>query len=309
MAHWPAVATASRPAQFHFARLNVPAGAAFDASVELIAALGPAAELSVEDLVWDGHSLGRATATIESSGNTLDVSELRLTGSTQDVTGTVRCQSAACRLKFSLDSSDGAATLKDFGFRPDLTAARALLEGDLEWQSRSDQPVLATLAGRLNMRLEDGTTRADPGPDVEGRPFALLAVPALVSGMGQPMPQNASLQESAPRELHFSQLAADFELRGGDASTSNLHFDGDAEILMRGRTGLVAHDYDQQVWILRGEGRLPAAVRRLGPTPRVAAVWLSLRELFTGADRTDNGAGAALHLQGSWDDPIVVAAE
>jgi uncharacterized protein YhdP len=309
MAHWPAVATSSRPAQFHFARLNVPAGAAFDASVELIAALGPAAELSVEDLVWDGHSLGRATATIESSGNTLDVSELRLTGSTQDVTGTVRCQSAACRLKFSLDSSNAAATLEDFGFRPDLTAARAMLEGDLEWQSRPDQPVLATLVGRLNMRLEDGTTRADPGPDIEGRPFALLAVPALVSGMGQPTPQNASSPEPAPRELHFSQLAADFELRGGDATTSNLHFDGDAEILMRGRTGLVARDYDQQVWILRGEGRLPAAVRRLGPTPRVAAVWLSLRELFTGGDRTDNGAGAALHLQGSWDDPIVVAAE
>jgi uncharacterized protein YhdP len=263
----------------------------------------------VEDLVWDGHSLGRATATIESSGNTLDVSELRLTGSTQDVTGTVRCQSAACRLKFSLDSSNGAATLEDFGFRPDLTAARAMLEGDLEWQSRSDQPVLATLVGRLNMRLEDGTTRADPGPDVAGRPFALLAVPALVSGMGQPTPQNASSPDSAPRELRFSQLAADFELRGGEASTSNLHFDGDAEILMRGRTGLVARDYDQQVWILRGEGRLPAAVRRLGPTPRVAAVWLSLRELFTGGDRADNGAGAALHLQGSWDDPIVVAAE
>ncbi|MDB6041745.1 MAG: hypothetical protein JWM63_296 [Gammaproteobacteria bacterium] len=309
MAHWPAVATASRPAQFHFARLNVPAGAAFDASVELIAALGPAAELSVEDLIWDGHSLGRATATIESSGTTLDVRELRLTGSTQDVTASVRCQSAACRLKFSLDSSNGAATLEDFGFRPDLTAARALLEGDLEWRPRSDQPVLATLVGRLRMRLEDGTTRADPGPDVEGLPFALLAVPALVSGMGQPPPQNASLQESAPRELHFSQLAADFELRAGDASTSNLHFDGDAEILMRGRTGLVARDYDQQVWILRGEGRLPAAVRRLGPSPRVAAVWLSLRELFTGGDRTDNGAGAALHLQGSWDDPIVVAAE
>jgi hypothetical protein len=97
-------------------------------------------------------------------------------------------------------------------------------------------------------------------------------------------------------------------LRDGEASTSNLHFDGDAEILMRGRTGLLAHDYDQQVWILRGEERLPAAVRRLGPTPRVAAVWLSLRELFTGA-ATDDRTRAVLRLQGSWDDPIVVAAD
>jgi uncharacterized protein YhdP len=308
MAHWPAVASAAHPAQLHFAKLNVPEGAAFEASAELIAALGSAAELSIEDLVWEGHSLGRATATIESSGDVLNVSDLHLTGSTQDVSGTLHCQSAACRLKFSLGSSDGAATLEGFGFRPELTAARAALAGELEWQSRPDQPALATLAGRLNMRLDDGTTRTDAGSELAGRPFALLSVPALVSGMGQPADRNAS-QAPDPRQLRFSRLEADFELRAGEASTSNLHFDGDAEILMRGRTGLVARDYDQQVWILRGEGRLPAAVRRLGPTPRVAAVWLSLRELFTGGDRTDNGAGAALHLQGSWDDPIVVAAE
>ena len=77
---------------------------------------------------------------------------------------------------------------------------------------------------------------------------------------------------------------------------------------MRGRTGLVARDYDQQVWILRGEGRLPAAVRRLGPTPRVAAAWLSLRDLFAGGEQEDK-ARAALHLQGTWDDPIVVASD
>ena len=88
---------------------------------------------------------------------------------------------------------------------------------------------------------------------------------------------------SSPHALRFSRLEGDFELSAGQATTSNLHFDGDAEILMRGRTGLVARDYDQQVWILRGEGRLPAAVRRLGPTPRVAAAWLSLRDLFAGA--------------------------
>jgi hypothetical protein len=88
--------------------------------------------------------------------------------------------------------------------------------------------------------------------------------------------------------------------------TRDLHFDGDAEILLRGRVGLAAEDYDQQAWILRGEERLPSAVRRLGPTPRVAAVWLSLRELFTGAG---THAGEALRLRGRWDDPIVTRAE
>ncbi len=304
-AQWPAVSDAAHPARFHFTRLDVAEGGAFAASAELIAALGPATELSVDEIVWDGHSLGSAVATIESAGNAVDITDLRLRGTTQEVNATMHCQSTGCRLKFGLDSTNVAATLEDFGFRPDLAAARGLLDGDLEWHVGVDQPPLATLAGRLVLHLEDGTTRADPDPNPQGTPFALLLVPALVSGMGPPTAQSASLPVSEPRGLQFSRLEADFDLSDGAAVTSNLHFDGDAEILMRGRTDLVARDYDQQVWILRGEGRLPAAVRRLGPTPRVAAVWLSLRELFAGGG--PDGSRAPLRLQGSWDDPIVVA--
>jgi uncharacterized protein YhdP len=313
-AHWPAVTGPNHPAQFHFTRLNVPDGGAFAASAELIAALGPATTLSVDEIVWQGHSLGSAAASIESGGNAVNVTDLHLTDSTQEVSGTLHCQGSACRLRFNLDSSNAAATLEDFGFRPELTAAKATVEGDLQWQAATDRPALATLAGRLNLRLEDGITRADRDPHPEGTPFALLLVPALVSGMDQPgrspigPSQGAALPTSEPRGLRFSRLEGDFELRGGEAETSNLHFDGDAEILMRGRTGLLARDYDQQVWILRGEGRLPAAVRRLGPTPRVAAAWLSLRDLFAAGEHVDR-TQAALHLQGTWDDPIVVASD
>ncbi len=302
-AQWPAKPSLVHPARFHFARLNIPDGDAFAASAELIAALGPATDFSVDDIVWEGRSIGSAEATVLSGSNAVDVTDLRLTGNTQDVTGTMHCEGVGCRLRFNLDSSNAAATLRDFGFRADVTAAKAMLDGDLEWHVGTDQPALATLAGRLNMRLEDGMTRADPDPDPEGSPFALLLVPALVGGMSQP-----TVAASDTGGLRFSRLEADFHVANGEAVTSNMHFDGDAEILMRGRARLLARDYDAQVWILRGEGRLPAAVRRLGPTPPVAAAWLSLRELFAGA-RPDEGAKAPLHLQGSWDDPIVVAAE
>jgi uncharacterized protein YhdP len=302
-AHWPAVTGPNHPAQFHFTRLNVPDGGAFAASAELIAALGPATVLSVDEIVWEGHSLGSAAATIESGGNAVNVTDLRLADSTQEVNGTLYCQSSACRLRFNLQSSNAAATLEDFGFRPELTAAKATVDGDLQWQVTTNRPALATLAGRLNLRLEDGITRADRDPHPEGTPFALLLVPALVSAIDQG--QGAALPTANARGIRFSRLEGDFELQGGEAETSDLHFDGDAEILMRGRTGLVARDYDHQVWILRGEGRLPAAVRRLGPTPPVAAAWLSLRDLFAGGE----AGRAALHLQGTWDDPIVVASD
>lgn len=307
-AQWPATLSPTHPARVHFARLNVPDKGAFAASAELIAALGPATDFSVDDIIWEGHSIGSAAATITSGGNVVNVTDLRLIGATQEVTGDMRCRSSDCRLRFNLDSSNAAATLTDFGFRPDLTAARAILGGDLEWRVGTDRPALATLTGRLNMRLEDGTMPTEPDHGLQGTPFALLLVPALVSGIGQPAVHATSLSAAPePRGLRFSSLEGDFDVSGGQAATSNLHFDGDAEILMRGRAGLLSRDYDEEVWVLRGEGRLPAAVRRLGPTPPVAAAWLSLRGLFAGARAP--GSGVPLHLQGSWDDPIVVASE
>ena len=252
-----------------------------------------------------------------------------------------------CRLTFAIDSTDAAATLEDFGFTPDLAASTASLSGEVEWHPAAGPAWFAGLQGTLSMRLADGTLRpgaqhaassmreatgvreAAAGPfvtltdvgegaptidaggaaagtdvwssaaavDARPEPFALLAVPALVR----------ALDAKQQQPLLFAHLAADFDLADGQATTSNLHFDGDAEILMRGRIGLVARDYDQQVWLLRGEERLPAAVRRFGATPRVAAAWLSLRDLFSGGGSQDRSR-AVLRLQGTWDDPMVVTA-
>jgi uncharacterized protein YhdP len=106
-------------------------------------------------------------------------------------------------------------------------------------------------------------------------------------------------------ELRFKRLDAQFQLRDGQAFTSDLHFDGDAEILMRGRTGLLAHDYDHEAWVLRGEERIPASLRRLAATPRVAAAWMTLRNLIRG-DAADRSR-VVLHLRGSWNEPVVSA--
>ena len=280
----------AHPALLHLARLKAqPGDAALGAG--MLAALAPVAQLSIDDLQWQGRSLGRFGAMLAAQADVLEVSELHLAGENEDTRGTLQCRDGLCRLQFSLDSRNAAATLSAFGFRPDLDASRARLQGELQWPQQAPAS-LATLDGRLHMQLEQGVTRP-AGVDSAGVPFALLAVPALTAGMSP--------------GLNFSSLTADFMLHDGQATTSDLHFDGDAEILVRGRTGLLAQDYDEQAWILRGEERLPAAVRRLGPTPKIAAAWLSLRELFGGsaADRSR----AALRLRGTWDDPIVTPAE
>jgi uncharacterized protein YhdP len=297
VAGWPAVGE-PQAADLHLLRLTLPEVAKPSDGLALLAAFAPAAKVSVDELTWAGHSLGKLTGSLEARPGSLDIKNLLLSGPTQG-SGTLRCSSGSCRAQFSLDTRDAAASLRDFGFRAELAATKGSLTGELEWPLEGEKPLLARLAGHVDLSLQDGTTRP-AGAGEPGAPFPLLSVPALVAAMSEGVREAA---QAGPQVLRFASLEGGFDLDRGVASTSNLHFDGDAEILVRGRLGLVAQDYDQQVWILRGEERLPAAVRRLGPSPRVAAVWLSLRELFAGEARERS---RALHLQGSWDAPIVL---
>jgi uncharacterized protein YhdP len=295
---WPAAIDHDHAATVHLASFNIAQPEDITLAAALATALAPAAQLAIDDLRWQGRALGSLTARLAVQADLLEAGALQLSGDALQVSGTARCQGAACLLSFSLDSADAAAALAAFGLRPDTSARRARLEGELHWSLQAAAP-LATLGGHLHMRLEDGLAQAARGAG--GEPFALLSVPALIAGMRAPA------DPGADSGLHFANLSADYELRDGEAFTRDLHFDGDAEILVHGRVGLSSGDYDQQAWILHGEDRLPAAVRRLGPTPRIAAAWLSLRELFTGnpADRTRT----ALRLRGTWNDPIVAPAE
>jgi uncharacterized protein YhdP len=297
-ARWPAVIDTEHPALVHFARFNLAQPGDSQLAAELAAVLSPTAQVSVEELQWQGHTLGSLSAKLAARDRELAASELALSGAAGEGRGTAHCLEESCNLSFTLDSDDAAAVLAAFGFAPELSARSAHLEGQLRWSPEVSAP-LATLGGSLHMRLDEGAM----GPTVDGMglPFPLLSVPALLTGM------HPGSGESPPPALRFARFTADYELLDGEARTSGLHFDGDAEILVRGRIGLASGDYDQQAWILRGEDRLPAALRRLSPSPRVAALWLSLRDLLGG-----EGAGrarAALHLQGRWSDPIVTPLE
>ena len=248
----------------------------------------------------ESRSLGVLTGTLSAGTPNIVLKDLRLTRDALTGEGSIECTAevASCAGRFALSSSDAAATLADLGFRPELNATRGSLSGELTWQPRAQRPWLETATGQLTMRFEDGTARHLD--EAEGRPFPLLTVPALLSGMARP-----GVAGAPAGPLHFRRLEAQFELHDGQAFTSDLHFDGDAEILVRGRTGLASRDYDHEAWVLRGEERIPASLRRLGATPGVAAAWMGLRDLMRG--EKEDRSRVVLHLRGSWNEPVVTA--
>lgn len=303
---WPLQRSPEQPVRVRLTRLAIPPRDAAEAAAEPLGALGAVlggpAQLEIERLQWAQLALGRLTGRLESTEAGLALEQLRLSRQAHDLTGELRCAAAAatCRASLQLDVRDAAATLRDFGFREDLTAGRGSVQAELGWQPAAEQPWLATLTGRLSLHLTEGTMRA--AAPRAGRPFPLLIVPALLGRAAEPAEPGAGVAAALESELAFGRLDADFELQDGEARTANLHFDGQAEILVRGRAGLVSRDYDLTATVLRGEERLPKPVRRFGSAPRVAAAWMTLRDLLAGSSTRSR---AVLHLHGSWDEPEI----
>jgi uncharacterized protein YhdP len=249
----------------------------------------------------EAASLGMLSGTLVSGAPRIAFKDVKWSRDTFSGEGNVQCAAglATCDVKFALSTDSAARALVDLGFRPDIAASHGMLSGELTWAPRTAGSWLQTASGSVKMRFDDGLARG--GVSAPGQPFPLLTVPALLSAMAAP-----TGPEGLPAdELRFKHLDAEFELRDGAAFTSDLHFDGDAEILMRGRMGLVARDYDYEAWVLRGEERIPASLRRLAATPRVAAAWMALRELI-GGDEAER-SHVVLHLRGSWNEPVVTA--
>ncbi|HWZ61985.1 MAG TPA: DUF3971 domain-containing protein [Steroidobacteraceae bacterium] len=281
----PAVIDAAHPVSVSLERLDVPELAAAPAAAALLGSLTASAQLAIDDLRWQGRSLGTLSANVAVGADALELSEVRLSGADGEARGALRCR-AICSATFSLESRAAAGTLAQLA-ATDLTAARSRASGELDWPAAA-APSWSTVSGVLHVELDDGLARRARAAAAQQVPVGLLAVPGLIAGLKLP-------------ELPFTRLTADFTVGDGQAFTSDLHLDGDTEILLRGRIGLAARDYDAEVWVLKGEERLPAAVRSLMPGPGVAALWLSLRELFTGTPRER----AALRLRGTWNDPMV----
>jgi uncharacterized protein YhdP len=280
-----------------------------EASVQAAAAAEGSVHPGATALRIEARALGVLTGALLPDPKDVVFTELQLKKELLTGTGSLRCAAdlASCRGEFELESPDTSATLADLGFRTDLDASRGTLSGEISWQPRLEGPWLQSATGTLSMRFEDGVARR---PDVAGagRPLALLTVPALLNGISRHpaatmAATTAAYGPAAPGELKFKRLDAHFQLRDGQAMTSDLHFDGDAEILVRGRIGLLSGDYDHEAWVLRGEERLPVSMRRLASAPRVAAAWLTLRELL-GGDPTSRSR-IVLRLRGSWNEPVV----
>jgi uncharacterized protein YhdP len=199
-------------------------------------------------------------------------------------------------LTASIESSDVAATLKSLNYTEFMQAKRGAIRADVSWPGGFDENILDHASGGISVDAETGQiVNLQPGA---GRVLGLFSVAAL------PRRLALDFRDLTDKGLAFDSVHGDFELRDGNAFTSNLLLRGPAaEIGIAGRTGLGSRDYDQTAVVTGNLGVSLPVAGTLAGGPVVGAAVLLFSQVFK--EPLKGITRGYYRITGPWDDPVV----
>lgn len=199
-------------------------------------------------------------------------------------------------LSATVSSSNVASTLRSLDYPEFIAAKRGEIRADLSWPGGFDDTILEHASGGIAVDAESGQLlNLQPGA---GRVLGLFSVAAL------PRRLALDFKDLTEKGLAFDSVHGDFELRDGNAYTTNLLLRGPAaEIGIAGRTGLAARDYDQTAVVTGNLGVSVPVAGALAGGPAVGAALLLFSQVFK--EPLKGITRGYYRITGPWDDPIV----
>ena len=200
------------------------------------------------------------------------------------------------KLVANIVSNDVAATLRDLNYTPFIEAKRGAIQADISWPGGFDADLLDHASGVLSADAQTGQiVNLQPGA---GRVLGLFSIAAL------PRRLALDFKDLTEKGLAFDSIHGDFELRDGNAFTSNTLLRGPAaEIGIAGRTGFGSRDYDQTAVVTGNLGAsIPVAGAVVGG-PAVGAALLLFSQVFK--EPLKGITRGYYRITGPWDNPVV----
>jgi uncharacterized protein (TIGR02099 family) len=266
----------------------------------------PSIVLEIKSLMYHGIQLGNAQIVIQKSPGRLDFTKLNF----QSVDAKILAEGSweqgvegdKSSLKFSLTGEKASKVMEQFGFSGNnIKGGATELNALLHWPDAPQLFDLKYLSGNLDLKITDGRFKdIEPGA---GRIFGLLSV--------QSLPRRLSLdfKDLFKKGFSFDKIEGSFSLNGGNAHTDSLAMNGpSAKIEIRGRTGLVAKDYDQKASVSPAlSNSIPVASALFGPVGIGAgAVYYIGQKVFKSLpERVDNFLKQEYSIKGSWKNPSI----
>ena len=206
-------------------------------------------------------------------------------------------EGSSAELNLELDSSNVGAVLQGLGFARNLEAKRAELSAHLHWSPAPAGVDLAQAQGGVHLKVAKGSLKAvEPGG--AGRVLGLLNLYAL------PRRLAFDFRDVVSKGLGFDTLEGGFTLDDGQARTDKLQIESPSmKMVMHGRIGLAAHDYDEQVTVYPDVSTSVTVGATLLGGPIAGGVALLAQEIFK--KPFNQLSRFSYHVTGSWDNPQV----
>ncbi|MBL0918874.1 MAG: TIGR02099 family protein [Hydrogenophaga sp.] len=273
----------------------------------------PALDIAVDELQWDGRSLGRVEVEAVNRGGPVRVGEWRLNAlrvtlpearlsasgnwaplAAQGDAGTGAQRRTA--LQFRLDVQDSGALLERFGREGLVRGGRGRLEGNVGWLGTPFAPDYPSLAGQLKLDVERGQfLKAEPGA---GRLLGVLSLQAL------PRRLTLDFRDVFSEGFAFDFVRGDARIERGVVHTNNLQMKGvNAAVLMEGTADLARETQDIKVVVVP---ELNAGTASLIATAINPAVGLgTFLAQFLLRQPLQSAATQEFRVSGNWADPQV----
>ncbi|MDR3385736.1 MAG: YhdP family protein [Rudaea sp.] len=200
--------------------------------------------------------------------------------------------------KFSIDFSahNLGHMLDAFGYAGVVDGGETVAHVEGSWAGSPSTFALARLDGTLKASVQQGRIpEANPGA---GRIFGLFNLGAI--------PRRLSLDfgDLFKSGFSFDSINALFTLRNGDAYTSDLQVKGPtADIVVSGRIGLKAKDYDQIMDVTPHVGGTLAVGGALVGGPVGAAAGALLQGIFK--NQINHATRIRYSVTGGWEKPVI----
>lgn len=236
----------------------------------------------------DRTELGQKIRTAKAEGASLNAT----------VQGEWRRRAGQSSGSFKTDATTSApdGLLRAIGIAPDLTARSGKIAGDLRWAPVANGLDWQDARGTAHIEFENGQLRElEPGA---GRVLGLFNFYAL------PRRLSLNFKDVTGAGLGFDRLVGDFQLADGNARTENLQLTAPSlRMELRGRVGLRARDYDQQVSVYPGVSSGVTLGATLLGGPVAGVLTLIAQQLLN--KPLDQVSELSYRVTGSWDNPQV----
>ncbi len=258
----------------------------------------PTFEGKIGQLEYDTYQYGKAYFKTSNDAGGLSLDKFTITSPHVDVEGKAywhyRPHKKSTEVTMSVKSKNYGGLLTSLGFNSIIENGKADFSGDFNWNGGFGKFDWGTLNGVVTMNITDGIfTKVDPGA---GRLLGLLSIESL--------PGMIFSGDAFKSGFNFDQIVGNYDIKDGDAFTHDLSITGPAAyILVTGRTGLVARDFDDYITVIPNvSGPLPLTSGAIFG-PQVGAIVYFFKKLF--GSGIDESSKRIYHLTGTWKKPIM----